>query len=343
MQDGKYGEMRGHVGIKTVDRKRLWGRSGNRCAICNQLLLQEAEVGGAVTLGEEAHIVAREMDGPRGDSPLTPDQRDEYSNLVLLCPTDHARVDSLPTGPVDFPVERLIALKRDQEERVQNTLGYDAKVQLNEEKWARLIDDFVARIQWERWPVLTANLMDPAGAAILDTDRKRLADLRDWLITRVWPEGHDHLRNLLHGTRQVINDLLLILERDYEDGPIAGQSVRLRRNYKDLRRYDEQEYKRLLDDFMHKLGLINDLALELTRFSNAICDAIRQDIDGSFRFDEGALIVLNGPTERLEMEILRPEFRPKDFRERGHPYPGLEQFEQERFSRDATLGERSVV
>lgn len=329
------------MGIKTVDRKRLWGRSGNRCALCNQLLLQEAAIGGAVTLGEEAHIVARELDGPRGDSPLTPDQRDEYSNLILLCPTDHARIDSLPTGPLDFPVERLIGAKGDHEQRVQDALGYDRTAQLNEENWARLIDDFVDRIQWERWPYLTANLMDPAGPAIRNTDRKRLAELRDWLITRVWPKGHDHLRELMDGARQVINDLLLILERDYEDGPIAGEAIRLRRNYKDLDRWDPPEYKRRLDDYMRKMGLVNDLVLELTRFSNAIADAVRQDIDGSFRFDEGALIVLNGPTMKLEMEILRPEFRPQDFRGRGHPYPGLEEFEQERFDRDATLGERS--
>ncbi|OJZ64035.1 hypothetical protein BRW64_20120 [Mycolicibacterium diernhoferi] len=233
-----------------------------------------------------------------------------------------------------------MGLKGDHEQRVQDALGYDAPAQLNEEKWARLIDDFAERIDWDRWPYLTANLMDPAGPTLRNTDRKRLADLRDWLITRVWPEGHDRLRQLLDGIRQVINDLLLILERDYEDGPIAGESVRLRRNYKDLRTWDPPEYQRLLDDYMYKMGLINDLVLELTRFSNAICDVVRQDIDGNFRFDEGALIVLNGPTMRLEMEILRPEFRPKDFPDGGHPYPGLEEFEQERFNRDVSLGER---
>lgn len=329
------------MGIKTVDRKRLWGRSGNRCAICNELLLQDSAIGGAVTLGEEAHIVAREVDGPRGDSPLTSDQRDEYSNLILLCPTDHSRVDSLPTGPMDFPVERLNGLKRDHEHRVRDALGFDATAQLNEERWARLVDDFVERIEWERWRYLTANLMDPAGPAIRTCDRERLSDLRDWLVTRVWPKGHDSLRQLMQGSGQVVNDLLLILDRDCEDGPDRGESIRLRRNYKDLGRWDPPEYKRLLDDYVHKMGLINDLVLELTRFSNAICDAVRNEIDPYFRFDEGALIVLNGPTMTFEVQILRPEFRPQDFRDRGHPYPGLDEFEQERFLRDMALGERN--
>jgi hypothetical protein len=53
------------VGISVADRKRLWGRSGSRCAMCFQTVILEAEMGGAVLLGEEAHIVARESDGPR--------------------------------------------------------------------------------------------------------------------------------------------------------------------------------------------------------------------------------------------------------------------------------------
>ena len=326
--------------IKTVDRKRLWGRSGNRCAICNARLLQETEMGVAVILGEEAHIVAREADGPRGDSPLTAAQRDEYSNLILLCPTDHARIDAMPTGPADYPIEPLLELKRRHEQKVHDALGFDAQAQLNEENWASLIDHFLTRIQLDRWGFFSGNLMDPAGPSMRNDDRKRMADLRDWLISRIWPEGHNHLRELLRGIGEVINDLLLLLERNSEDNPLMDDSVRLAKDYKQLGRWDPEEYKRLLDDYTYNLDLVQNLVLELARFSNAICDAIRAEIDGRFRFDEGVLIVINGPTETFEFERIRPEFRPEDYRGRKHPYPRLEEFKHERFTRDGWLGDK---
>ena len=44
--------------IKGKDIKILWGRSGNRCAICRTQLTQDAAaVSAAFTLGEQAHIV----------------------------------------------------------------------------------------------------------------------------------------------------------------------------------------------------------------------------------------------------------------------------------------------
>ena len=148
--------------------------------------------------------------------------------------------------------------------------------------------------------------------------------------------------NSYKGIGQVINDLLLLLERDCEDNPTLDDSVRLAKNYKQLS-WDPEEYKRLLDDYTYKQDLISDLVLELTRFSNAICDAIRAEIDGRFRFEAGALIVINGPTITFEVERLRPEFRPQDYRGRGHPYPRLEEFKHERFTREGCFGDKPAA
>jgi hypothetical protein len=72
----------------------LWGRAGDRCAICKAPLTADpahADDRHAV-LGAECHIVARSADGPRAGG-LTPELIDEYDNLILLCPTDHKRID----------------------------------------------------------------------------------------------------------------------------------------------------------------------------------------------------------------------------------------------------------
>lgn len=80
--------------ISVADRKLLWGLSGNECAFpqCAQLLTaipaeEGAESGSTrpIVVGEEAHIVAEEDDGPRGDRSTPVPERNAYPNLILLC------------------------------------------------------------------------------------------------------------------------------------------------------------------------------------------------------------------------------------------------------------------
>ena len=101
------------MGISQVDRKLLWARAYNRCALCRRPLTRPADADErpALVTGEEAHIVARSSTGPRG-SERSGVRIDSYDNLVLLCPEDHKRVDDQPTT---FSVERLRALKSEHE------------------------------------------------------------------------------------------------------------------------------------------------------------------------------------------------------------------------------------
>lgn len=81
------------MAITDQDRKLLWGRAHNACALCRRPLTGEAEsphLAGLV-FGVEAHIVARREDGPRGRGDRS--DVDGYANLVLLCPEDHKRID----------------------------------------------------------------------------------------------------------------------------------------------------------------------------------------------------------------------------------------------------------
>lgn len=98
--------------IKAETRKRLWGRSGNRCAKCRAELVRPDEGGlpGAL-VGEEAHIVARSPGGARYD-PLDPKVRDGYDNLILLCANDHSEVDAQPSR---YTMASLRTMKRRHE------------------------------------------------------------------------------------------------------------------------------------------------------------------------------------------------------------------------------------
>jgi len=71
-------------------------------------------------IGEACHIVAQSPSGPRGHSPLTPEQRDHYDNLILLCRNHHKQVDDQENT---YTVQCLLDMKAAHEKWVRETLG----------------------------------------------------------------------------------------------------------------------------------------------------------------------------------------------------------------------------
>ena len=113
--------------MRLKDVKLLWGRSGNRCAFpgCK---IELTSSGSSQAIGEIAHIIAKSKDGPRGDEELIIDKRDDYENLILLCPTHHAIID---TEIDKYSVFELKQIKKSHEIWVSESLE---KWELNVEK-----------------------------------------------------------------------------------------------------------------------------------------------------------------------------------------------------------------
>jgi hypothetical protein len=110
------------VSISNHDRKILWAKSGNRCAICKAVLVaEETAHDPAAVVGDEAHIVARSPGGPRAES-LDETELDSYRNLILLCKVHHKIIDDQPH---EYPKERLHEIKAGHEEWVEQTLGQE--------------------------------------------------------------------------------------------------------------------------------------------------------------------------------------------------------------------------
>lgn len=102
--------------ITTRDRKLLWARAGGVCTLCKSRLTEDAKGDDRdVVLGEEAHIVSEEPNGPRY-RPMPKEEVDTYANLLLLCPSDHKIVDEQITY---YTEQRLQALKAEHEQWVQ--------------------------------------------------------------------------------------------------------------------------------------------------------------------------------------------------------------------------------
>jgi len=70
-------------------------------------------------LGEEAHIVSEEPNGPRF-RPMPRKEVDAYANLLLLCPSDHKIVDEQVTY---YTEQRLQTLKREHEKWVKDRIS----------------------------------------------------------------------------------------------------------------------------------------------------------------------------------------------------------------------------
>lgn len=107
------------MSISDRTRKILWGRSGNRCAICRRpLVAEQTPDDPAAVVGDECHIAARSPQGPRAGN--AEGKLDSEDNLILLCRVDHKRVDDQPNY---FTAQRLRALKLAHETWVHTALS----------------------------------------------------------------------------------------------------------------------------------------------------------------------------------------------------------------------------
>lgn len=123
------------MGISDKTRKILWGRSGNRCAVCKQSLVVEAqEQDGESIVGEECHIISPKENGPRYDSIYPIISLESYENLILLCRMHHKIVDDQKES---FTTEILRKMKAKHEEWVKNKLSEEL-VRLKPPKFIRV-------------------------------------------------------------------------------------------------------------------------------------------------------------------------------------------------------------
>lgn len=78
--------------------KALFALSGNRCACpeCEFPAVEHTSDGKICVVGEVAHIVAVGNNGPRAREDFAVFDKNDLSNLIVLCPIHHTIVDKLP-------------------------------------------------------------------------------------------------------------------------------------------------------------------------------------------------------------------------------------------------------
>lgn len=137
------------MAITDKNRKTLWARSGNRCAMCrNELVAEKNERSKNLNIGDECHVISKSPNGPRHDSNFKKDY-DDYENLILLCKNHHKTIDELwETYTVD-----LLKL-----------------IKANHEKWIKTVIDNARLIQKIDKPKLLPRIT--SGKQIVDIIRE---------------------------------------------------------------------------------------------------------------------------------------------------------------------------
>jgi len=320
------------MSITLKTHKMLWGRAANRCSICRlDLVMDASETDDESVIGEACHMVAQKPDGPRGESPLTLEQRDKYSNLLLLCNVHHKLIDDQPG---EYPIDKLKVIKGEHETWVKNQLSFDHQKQQDDELYAGYIEDWASRIDLDNWLGWTSWIFSNGQPSLHNEKKEALEDVRPWLLSRVWPGRYADLEAALLNFRIVSQDFCTVFLKHVERRGDEWWTEKFYRSDD----WDPDRYELLSKRFDHHVGLVEDLALEMTRAANHVCHTVRRDLISSYRLHEGVALVQAGPFSDLSIKTYRVEYTPAE--RISVPYPGLEKFEAVRFSRNLYFGEK---
>jgi hypothetical protein len=172
------------MAITGKTRKLLWGRSGSRCAQCRCSLVQKAtSIDVESVTGDECHIIAKEINGPRG-SFERPENIDGYDNLILLCKPHHKMIDDQPNA---YTPNYLKEIKSTHERWVDFRLG-QARTRIE-----RSFDGKRAEIIADLWPLLdeavkSAELLNLSNFGRQHPDQSIIdqADQNYWNLNRIF-------------------------------------------------------------------------------------------------------------------------------------------------------------
>lgn len=299
------------------DLKLLWGRAGNRCAICRIELSQDPRATtAAFTLGEQAHIVGEKQDAPRGNSPLTEGERNSYHNLVLLCPNHHTEIDKNESA---WPVEKLHYAKSAHELWVRETLGdsADARLVAKQVAVASIIDAAVKLCRLEDWKAWASRALAPDPHWPVDLP-DMLFEFRQRVAAAIWPGHYQELRR----ATTTLAVLLHNAARKFMEHPrYAGDYIWPNKFYMAPSvnpdyHSDLQRYQKWLEDCW-------TLVTKATCAANWFADVVRRDINPVFFAERGKFVVVQGPfVENCCYEASIPEFSEDEKKELPHSLIG---------------------
>ena len=68
-------------------------------------------------IAEMAHIISSSDDGPRSDKKISKEQKGNFSNLIILCPTCHTKIDK---SELEFPDSLVLKWKTTHSQKINS-------------------------------------------------------------------------------------------------------------------------------------------------------------------------------------------------------------------------------
>ena len=112
---------RGKASPRAHTKLRLFADSGGYCQNPNCLRKLFEDTGTRnVHFAEMAHVFSAKDCGPRANKKLTPEERGDYSNLILLCANCHTIIDK---AEEDFSDSLMLEWKKNHVEKIKQLFG----------------------------------------------------------------------------------------------------------------------------------------------------------------------------------------------------------------------------
>jgi len=265
--------MSGYIGVK--HQKILWGRAAAKCSFpdCRKSLSVESE-DEPETVGAMAHIVGESLEGPRGDSDLPLEERNSYSNLILLCSHHHDLID---TQKSLYSIEYLHQIKTDHEEWVRESLAGSAD-NPDELVAADVIDTIVMALRLERWAVFCDN----AVRDLLPGDIFEIRGLlNNKLLSMTWsssvyPNAGRAARAVIDSFSEYVSNFELHCE-ERANGKMLGPD----KSYQRLQlRFDTRRVWAEWEEYWSTRNWL--LFYDFTAKLNEFCEAVRDEVNPMF-------------------------------------------------------------
>ncbi len=316
------------MSIKLKTHKLLWGKSGNRCAICRKELYEDATLtDDEALIGEECHIVAKEDNGPRGKNELSLEDRDKSGNLILFCRDHHKIIDSQVN---EYTVEKLRNIKTEHEEWVKKSLSIE--IDKNELLFLDYIDKWIEKAHIYSWTDTFAGITYTTNYSINKNTLEDFEEIDDFLFRRFRNDKYIEIEKESDNFRKIIHDLISVFRKHIDFSIESEESFYTERFYK-ISEWNKEKYDYLLEKYNFHTALLDDLVLELSRSGNRIINLIRENLVFGFMHEYGHLMLHRG----ADMELKEYKVIPK-YRNNSEIYPGLLKFSTERESRDFNIG-----
>lgn len=284
--------------ISQKDIKLLWGKAASMCSICKIMLTDQAKKDqNDFLFGEQAHIVAKNKDGPRGDSNLTPEERDTYSNLILLCANHHTIIDK---DPSDYSIEELYKIKTNHEVWVQESLsGISLREKANEIIYADIIDSIVNNLKlydFESWSSFAlSNDQIRLPKKNLDNAFELYIKVSGVLFPGLYPELESSIINLVRTFLSTMNI--------FQFHATLEHNMYVEDKFYKIDSWDSERYEYLSNKHEKWINTYFDFFYEFVKSLNLFSDNVRKYINPMFFATYGKFIVVEGDLMRFSPKL----------------------------------------